>query len=58
MDAALAAETYDLSVKMLSSDGLMSDESILAAMEIFSDNPRNWRIILWRMLSIFRCCTR
>jgi NitT/TauT family transport system substrate-binding protein len=40
MDAAIAAETYDLAVKMLSQDGLMSDESVLAAMEIFSENPK------------------
>jgi NitT/TauT family transport system substrate-binding protein len=40
MDASIASQTYDLAVKMLSTDGLMSDESILAAMEIFSDNPK------------------
>jgi NitT/TauT family transport system substrate-binding protein len=40
MDPSIAAETYDLALKMLSTDGFMSDESILAAMEIFSDNPK------------------
>ena len=40
MDPAIAGETYDLAIKMLSPDGLMSDESVLAAMEIFSDNPK------------------
>jgi NitT/TauT family transport system substrate-binding protein len=40
MDPAIAAETYDLALKMLSTDGSMSDASILAAMEIFSDNPK------------------
>ena len=40
MDASIASQTYDLAIKMLSTDGLMSDESILAAMEIFSDNPK------------------
>jgi NitT/TauT family transport system substrate-binding protein len=40
MDASIASQTYDLAVKMLSTDGLMSDESILAAMEIFGDNPK------------------
>ncbi len=40
MEPAIAAETYDLAIKMLSPDGLMSDESVLAAMEIFSDNPK------------------
>ena len=40
MEPAIAGETYDLAVKMLSPDGLMSDESVLAAMEIFSDNPK------------------
>jgi NitT/TauT family transport system substrate-binding protein len=40
IDASIAAETYDLAVKMLSTDGLMSDESVMAAMEIFSDNPK------------------
>lgn len=40
MEPAIAGETYDLAIKMLSPDGLMSDESVLAAMEIFSDNPK------------------
>jgi NitT/TauT family transport system substrate-binding protein len=40
IDSSLSAETYDLAVKMLSPDGTMSDQSILAAMEIFSDNPK------------------
>jgi NitT/TauT family transport system substrate-binding protein len=40
IDPAIAGETYDLAVKMLSPDGLMSDESVIAAMEIFSDNPK------------------
>ena len=40
MEPAIAAETYDLAIKMLSPDGSMSDESVLAAMEIFSDNPK------------------
>ncbi len=40
MDPSIAAETYDLAVKMLSPDGLMSDESVMAAMEMFSDNPK------------------
>jgi NitT/TauT family transport system substrate-binding protein len=40
MDPSLAGETYDLALKMLSPDGSMSDESILAAMEIFTDNPK------------------
>ena len=40
IDSSLSAETYDLAVKMLSPDGSMSDQSILAAMEIFSDNPK------------------
>ena len=40
IENSLAGETYDLALKMLSPDGLMSDESILAAMEIFSDNPK------------------
>jgi len=40
MEPAIAAETYDLALKMLSPDGLMSNESILAAIEVFSDNPK------------------
>jgi NitT/TauT family transport system substrate-binding protein len=40
IDPAIAADTYELAVKTLSTDGLMSDESILAAIEIFSDNPK------------------
>ena len=40
IDDSLSAETYDLAVKMLSPDGSMTDQSILAAMEIFSDNPK------------------
>jgi len=40
MEPAIAGETYDLAIKMLSPDGLMSDESVLAAMEIFSDSPK------------------
>jgi CMP-N-acetylneuraminic acid synthetase len=40
MDASIAAETYDIAVKMLSTDGLMSDESVKAAMEMFSENPK------------------
>ena len=40
IDSSLSAETYDLAAKMLSPNGLMSDQSILAAMEIFSDNPK------------------
>ena len=39
-EAVIACETYDLAIKMLSPDGLMSDEAVLAAMEIFSDNPK------------------
>jgi hypothetical protein len=40
MEPTIAGETYDLAIKMLSPDGLMSDESVLAAIEIFSDNPK------------------
>lgn len=42
IDSSLAGETYDLALKMLSPDGLMSDDSILAAMEMFSDNPKEY----------------
>jgi NitT/TauT family transport system substrate-binding protein len=42
IDSSLAGETYDLALKMLSLDGLMSDDSILAAMEMFSDNPKEF----------------
>ena len=40
IDPAIAADTYELAVKTLSTDGLMSDEKRLAAIEIFSDNPK------------------
>jgi NitT/TauT family transport system substrate-binding protein len=40
IDPAIAEDTYELAVKTLSPDGLMSDESVLAAIEIFSDNPK------------------
>jgi hypothetical protein len=42
IESSLAGETYDLALKMLSPDGLMSDDSILAAMEMFSDNPKEF----------------
>jgi NitT/TauT family transport system substrate-binding protein len=41
VDSVIAEETYDLAVKMLSPDGLMSDASIQAAIEIFGDNPKD-----------------
>jgi NitT/TauT family transport system substrate-binding protein len=40
LDSAIASDTYDLAVKVLSTDGLMTDENIRAAIEIFSDNPK------------------
>jgi NitT/TauT family transport system substrate-binding protein len=40
LDETIATETYDIAVKMLSTDGLMSDQSVMAAMEIFSENPK------------------
>jgi len=40
IDRAIAEDTYELAVKTLSADGMMSDESIRAAIEIFSDNPK------------------
>jgi NitT/TauT family transport system substrate-binding protein len=40
LDPVIAAETYDLALKTLSSDGLIDDTSIRAAIEIFSDNPK------------------